>query len=350
MTTEEAFLIEAKREESEAPNLELAWKHFAEGRVTESRNLLSEIISRSPSHYDRCLETPETLYVKVWDENGAEWTRRISGTRNLKKKIVNLFGAYTLAYNRLGYLLIEIKEYEEAIKVLVEGLSLVPDHPALCVEIAQAMFHLDMANEAVAFLDHAMKGGSFSTLEEITGCLNAKGYAHLELGELDAAEKAYRDSLIYAPENEAALNELTHISDIRRLSARFNTHPFRLNSFFRSYMDSPSNNSSEASGDQLIDLARNLKALTEMQIEKGRNSPHDAAMNRLEVRLAAEEFIFLHMKEIGIENADGDNYCGIAALASMLMAGFENCPNFANSETGNMLKGIYERECRKNVQ
>jgi Flp pilus assembly protein TadD len=45
--------------------------------------------------------------------------------------------------------------------------------------------------------------------------LRGRGFALIELGRLDEAEKAYRDSLNSEPNNARALNELTYIGRLR---------------------------------------------------------------------------------------------------------------------------------------
>ena len=50
--------------------------------------------------------------------------------------------------------------------------------------------------------------------------LRGRGFALTELGRLDEAEVAYRDSLKLKPENEVALAELKYIAGLKSGSAK----------------------------------------------------------------------------------------------------------------------------------
>ncbi len=123
----------------------------------------------------------------------------------------------------LGSYYNEIGKPQEALRVLDAGLKLygvrgvfgVGAHqPLLISERGVALASLKRWPDALAAYD---EGLAIEGLEDRARArlYRGRGYALTELGRLDEAEQAYRDSLKLDPNNEIALGELDYIAKLR---------------------------------------------------------------------------------------------------------------------------------------
>jgi tetratricopeptide (TPR) repeat protein len=87
--------------------------------------------------------------------------------------------------------------------------------PILKGERANALMTLKRFDEALAGYDDALSTKDLPP-EARAHLLRGRGYALTELGRLDDAESAYRESLTLQPGNQTAQNELEYIARLRR--------------------------------------------------------------------------------------------------------------------------------------
>jgi tetratricopeptide (TPR) repeat protein len=188
MTNLDAFLEEADREGKESENIQCAEKHIAEGRITTGRDLLRQIVSRSPSGYDRIHKSHDSVYIKYWSDEEVAWYRHNDYYRNCGKELVFLPGSYPYACYQLGCLHITLNEFDEAANVLQRGLSLIPDQFSLCLRMAQVFIEQGKLVDANEVLNRAINATCYSSDNEMSVCLAVKEH----LSNAIARDKASR--------------------------------------------------------------------------------------------------------------------------------------------------------------
>jgi tetratricopeptide (TPR) repeat protein len=139
-----------------------------------------------------------------------------------KQGVIAIRDPYPAASYLLGFYYNDVGRPQDALRVLDLGLALPTaggralgrHRPHLISERGSALALLKRWPEA---LDDYEKGTRIEGLEprDHALMLRGKGLALTELGRLDDAEKAYRDSLVLEPDNALASRELTYIAALR---------------------------------------------------------------------------------------------------------------------------------------
>lgn len=157
---------------------------------------------------------PEEMLVALTaaaaDKNAAGW------------QTVAVNNPYPLISLYLGSYYNEIGKPQEALRVLdkgltlfaVQGMALGAHRPLLISERGAALASLKRWPDALADYDEglAIEGLKDSDRARL---YRGRGFALTELGRLDEAAQAYRDSLKLDPDNKIALGELDYIAKLR---------------------------------------------------------------------------------------------------------------------------------------
>ena len=139
------------------------------------------------------------------------------------RKAVAVKNPYVLASFYLGTYYDEIGKPQDALRVLDAGLALPqvdPElaggshRPALISERGAALIAMKRMPEALADYDMGLKLGGLPAPYR-GKLLRGRGYVLTELGRLDDAEQAYRDSLVADPNNQRAMAEMAYIGKIK---------------------------------------------------------------------------------------------------------------------------------------
>lgn len=146
------------------------------------------------------------------DKNTAAAGRQVVAVRNPYPLVSLYLGSY---YNEIG-------KPEEALRVLDAGLTLSAAHslelgqhrPLLISERGAALMSLKRWPDALADYD---QGLAIKGLEgrDRARLYRGRGFTLTELGRLDEAEQAYRESLKLDPDNTIAQGELEYIAHLR---------------------------------------------------------------------------------------------------------------------------------------
>jgi tetratricopeptide (TPR) repeat protein len=144
------------------------------------------------------------------------------------RKAVAIKNPYVLASIYLGTYYDEIGKPQDALRVLDAGMALPQVDPALSggshrpiliSERGTALVALKRMPEALADYDMGLKLPGL--LSPYRGkLLRGRGYVLTELGRLDDAEQAYRDSLVADPNNQRAVAEMAYIAKIKAGGSR----------------------------------------------------------------------------------------------------------------------------------
>jgi len=184
------------------------------GDLPAAHNLLEEIVKNTPKDYLHKYEENGKLFIKFWDL--AEFMRYVDIYKEEHDvSIIWVLNAYPRAYYLLGCLSVQQKNYDEAIKYLEVGNSLEPNNPTILLETAVAYSALGDHEKALSLYERVPELGPLVTEDEKARALRGQGVHLIDLGQLEAAEEALRESLKYDPDNRIAHGELEYIADLR---------------------------------------------------------------------------------------------------------------------------------------
>ena len=110
--------------------------------------------------------------------------------------------------------------FQDAIRYLDLGASLEPTNPKFKTEKAHALMKSGRFSEALTAVDGIDGPGPHVSEEMFATVLRSRGASLIELGDLNAAMKAFAKSLEYAPDNKIALNEIQYIRQLEASGKR----------------------------------------------------------------------------------------------------------------------------------
>jgi Flp pilus assembly protein TadD len=117
------------------------------------------------------------------------------------------------AYKQLGYLAVENRDYPQALQWLDKAQATAPYEPEMLTERGAALNLSKNWKAALESYQQALDliGSHPEAAYAEALALRGKGFALIELGDLDAARDAYESSLKLEPGNRNAERELTYI-------------------------------------------------------------------------------------------------------------------------------------------
>jgi tetratricopeptide (TPR) repeat protein len=126
------------------------------------------------------------------------------------------------AYFLKGYALLELGRVSAARELLERALGLSPFNAQYQSELAYTYQTEKNWTEALAQYESAAEAANFSPEEakvaDQTRALRGQGYALIEMGKLDEAEKKYKECLELDSNDRGAMGELQYIEQLRRKS------------------------------------------------------------------------------------------------------------------------------------
>lgn len=206
---------EANSEARDAELVDLAAKAIYVDNYKKAESLLEKVIDNTPQEYLYRYQENGSLVVKFWNQQEynqyCSWQKK----QGQNQAVIWIKSAYPRAYYFLGFLKIKTKQYEEAIEYLEKGRKLEPTNPKFNFEQAQALFGLQRYSEALKLYEDIKELGPHISKYDLAKALTGKGSTLLEIGELEAAEAAYSQSLQFEPHNYLVMSKLKYIQDLR---------------------------------------------------------------------------------------------------------------------------------------
>lgn len=178
-------------------------------KFDEAVELLDSVIAFFETRY----VTTNTTCVSV--ETKADFQRFL--TQSGRTNAVWLDWSYKQAYYFKAFIATELNEHERALRLLDKVLEVSPDDVGALSEKGNIY---NITGRPRQGLEQNRKAWELakdvdSRKPLAARALRGMGYAYVELGRLQEAEAAYRDSLTLDPDNRIALEELTYIGALR---------------------------------------------------------------------------------------------------------------------------------------
>ncbi len=139
----------------------------------------------------------------------------LAGEKNGKGNVIQRPNVYPMIAMMLGSNAVEHRDFATAHAWLDRGLALQPDNWSLLAEKAAAYIGQGKWTETLALADKALASNDLLLSMHRDVMLRKRGYALVELGRLDEAQKAYEEALAANPDDATSKNELEYIKGLR---------------------------------------------------------------------------------------------------------------------------------------
>lgn len=133
------LLSDAREEFKESVMLKCAKCYEGMGRYEEARQILNELLEKSPDDTDAL----NCLGVVLWQ------MKQLPESVYVLERALKLEPAYPQARNNLGIALYELKRYDEAVNVWRQALSLKPDYPEAHYNMGVALYQSGLYDQAI---------------------------------------------------------------------------------------------------------------------------------------------------------------------------------------------------------
>jgi len=200
-------------EQADAQKVNEAVKHLQNRNVSEAEGILRDVCSRCPDKYEYEYTGDGTRHRKFWDV--AEFMSYVATHGQEKKEnVVWLLSAYPRACYYLAFILVETRDFAEAISWLNKGRSMEPRNPKFLLELGVAHARLKAHQQSYDCYLQAYELAGDSEQERAVA-LRGMGVQLIDLQRLDEAEARLRESLTIDPDSANAKHELVYIAQLR---------------------------------------------------------------------------------------------------------------------------------------
>jgi tetratricopeptide (TPR) repeat protein len=189
---------------------------IAAGDRPRAVRVLEAFLARMPPGWRPRTETKEELQVAFWTMEEFLQFAALHQAAGDRRKVTWVRPAYGEACYLLGYLAVEEGDYAAARRHVERGLGLEPDHPLLLCELGMIEGGACRHGEALDCYRRAADSRPWTPPPVVARALRGVGFSLIELGELDRAEEAFRQSLELEPGNTTARKELEIVGLMRK--------------------------------------------------------------------------------------------------------------------------------------
>lgn len=178
--------------------------------------MLRHVLANAPRNYVYQHEEGNSLIIKFWDESEflhyAAWQREHGSDRPLVCPI----SAYPRAWYYLGFLMVKLGRFVEALEFLAQGREMEPTNPKFALEAGHALLRAGQLPEALEMYASIKEPSPHVGAADVARAHRGQGAVLLERSDWDGAEQAFLESLRWEPKSEVALNELMYIAHRRK--------------------------------------------------------------------------------------------------------------------------------------
>ncbi len=187
------------------------------GALDEAHEVLMSLIQRMPSDWVPVkIASGDEIRIASWDlEEFQAWSDAWAEQNPRGQISFWVRPSYSCAFYFLALIAAEREDYASAIEAVEQGLRLEPDHPLLLCEKGFVLRHLRRFEEALICYQQGVAARQWSPDFQKAQALRGVGVTLIDLGRLDEAEDALRESLRFELNNKIAVAELDYIEQLR---------------------------------------------------------------------------------------------------------------------------------------
>lgn len=181
---------------------------------------LEQALDEAPASYPAVERHGDVWIVRAWDDAEARilidaTKAKLAGSTDPEPRFAARRNVYIMAAMFLTSAAVEERRWDDAIRFADQGLALQPDQPNLINEKIAACFGRHDIVGGMALADAALTSTAPLMLSRRGAFHRRRGFGLVELGRLDEAEAAYRESLKYDPDHPSVPGELAYIAGLR---------------------------------------------------------------------------------------------------------------------------------------
>ena len=186
-------------EASDSETVDAAIQAINKGEDIKAESLLKDVIQRTPDEYTNQYEEAGTIFIKFWDRS--EFLHFVAHQKDqgAEKQITWIGNAYPRAFFHLGFLRVKAKKFAEAIPFLDRGFTLEPTNPKFVFEKAMALLRIQKHEQAMTLYNSINNVGPHVSQDDLARALRGRGSVYIEMGQLNQAESAFKESLKFQP-------------------------------------------------------------------------------------------------------------------------------------------------------
>jgi len=193
--------------------------HENRARIDKARALMSQ------KRYEAALTVLERVIAELEAKPAGVYVS--SATREEARRYAEEIGnpdviwldwSYRQAYFLKAFIATELNDHEKALRLLAKVKELSPGDPNAWCETGNIFNLTGRPEEALAQYRRAysLSKDDVNRTDYAALALRGMGFAYIELGELEKAGDAYRESLKLNPGNRIAIKELIYLDRLRR--------------------------------------------------------------------------------------------------------------------------------------
>ncbi len=205
-----------EKEMSDAKTVDTALHALSSKDIDAAEKLLLSVIENTPVDYINVSDTPLGQTIRFWSKNDFIHYVTYQREKGISSSVIWRSNAYPRAYYYLGFISVHKGLFSEAMNYLDKGEALEPTNPKFYFEKAQALVHMGQKEKALLLYKKVDEIGPFVSASDLAIAHRGCGCVLIDLERLDEAESAFKESLMYEPENANALNELQYIGHLRK--------------------------------------------------------------------------------------------------------------------------------------
>lgn len=195
--------------------MEEGLNHLQAGELEQAEHKIGLVASTTPEGWKPEREIGGTLHIAFFDQE--QFLARVAWEKSqgLERDLVWDEPSYAEAWFWLGWLAVHHGDFDLAAERLDTALALEPDSPAIMVERSLVLSQQRRYEESLALYERALTARPWITATEKGKALRGSGFQLIELGRLDEAEEAFRQSL-EVEDTRLARSELAYIEHLRQ--------------------------------------------------------------------------------------------------------------------------------------
>ena len=212
------MFVPAGLENVDRVRLGVAQQLLQEGDARTAREILEDVIANQPQSYPWEWEQDGTLLIRAWDleEFMVESASREATHRGPVAWVPNVYGQ---AHYFLAFAHVQLREVEQAERVLLRALRDHGEHPRLHIEMAVVHAHRGEHGEAAERYCRALRMTEHSTDALRALALRGLGIQLAAMGHPREAQRALEMSLALEPDSRLAHAELAQLRQAQRVRA-----------------------------------------------------------------------------------------------------------------------------------
>ena len=188
------------------------------GEFEAARSLLGPVIERAPEPeaYEKSRAAEEYVLWRYWDPADRAFLEALTEAAEVELPVTYLPSVYPKAYFLLGFMAYQDGDVDAAIAYLQKASEMDPSAPYVYAELGTILSgrkDFDLSNKVYQVATRCRPAHEPAMYARL---LRGMGYNQTELGNIEAAQRLYRESLEYDPSSTLAAQELEYLETLAR--------------------------------------------------------------------------------------------------------------------------------------